>query len=104
MDQLKLYNDRYGHLAGDACLAAIGEVLRNAPLRESDMAARFGGEEFVVILPRATTEGAYLLADRIRQAVLEKLIPHVLHQPGIVTITIGVATMRPTEEFPGSRF
>jgi diguanylate cyclase (GGDEF)-like protein len=99
VDQFKLYNDHYGHLAGDACLAAIGEVLRNAPLRESDMAARYGGEEFVVILPRATTEGTYTLAERIREAVAEKMMPHVLHQPGIVTVSVGVATMRPTEEF-----
>jgi diguanylate cyclase (GGDEF)-like protein len=99
VDQFKLYNDHYGHLAGDGCLRTIGSVLKNAPLRETDLAARYGGEEFAVILPRATNEGAALLAERIRQSVADRHIPHLPYQPGIVTISMGVATMRPTDEW-----
>jgi two-component system chemotaxis family response regulator WspR len=98
-DQFKLYNDHYGHLAGDACLRMIGSILRNAPLRETDLAARYGGEEFAVILPRATSEGASLMAERIRQAVADQHIPHLPYHPGIVTISMGVATIRPTDEW-----
>jgi len=98
VDRFKLYNDHYGHLAGDACLAALGAIFQHAPLRETDLAVRYGGEEFAVILPRAASEGAVLLADRIRQAVADQLIPHLLHESGIVTISVGVATVRPGEE------
>jgi diguanylate cyclase (GGDEF)-like protein len=99
VDQFKLYNDHYGHLAGDACLRTIGSILKNAPLRETDLVARFGGEEFAVILPRANSVGALLLAERIRQAVADQHIPHLPYHPGIVTISMGVATIRPTDEW-----
>jgi diguanylate cyclase (GGDEF)-like protein len=98
VDQFKLYNDHYGHLAGDACLRTIGSIIKNAPLRETDLAARYGGEEFAVILPRAISEGASLLAERIRQAVADRHIPHLPYHPGIVTISMGVATIHPTGE------
>lgn len=99
VDQFKLYNDHYGHLAGDDCLRMIGAILKHAPLRETDLAARYGGEEFAVILPRAASEGASLLAERIRQAVADCHIAHLPYHPGIVTISMGVATMRPTDEW-----
>jgi diguanylate cyclase (GGDEF)-like protein len=99
VDQFKLYNDHYGHPAGDACLRTIGSILKNAPLRETDLVARYGGEEFAVILPRATSEGASLLAERIRQAVADQHIPHLPYHPGIVTISMGVATIRPSDEW-----
>ena len=102
VDQFKLYNDHYGHLAGDACLRTIGSILKNAPLRETDLAARYGGEEFAVILPRASSEGASILAERIRQAVADRHIPHLPYYPGIVTLSMGVATIRPTEEWDES--
>ena len=97
VDQFKLYNDHYGHLAGDACLRTIGSILKNAPLRETDLAARYGGEEFVLLLPRAASEGASILAERIRLAVADRHLPHLPYHPGIVTISMGVATMRPSE-------
>jgi diguanylate cyclase (GGDEF)-like protein len=99
VDQFKLYNDHYGHLAGDDCLRIVGSILKNAPLRETDLAARYGGEEFAVILPRAISEGATLLAERIRQSVADRHIAHLPYHPGIVTISMGVATMRPTDEW-----
>jgi diguanylate cyclase (GGDEF)-like protein len=95
VDLFKGFNDYYGHLAGDACLSLVAATLREAPLRETDMAARYGGEEFVVILPGAVEDGAQILADRIRDAVADRLIPHLLNPSGIVTVSIGAATMHP---------
>ncbi|WP_263359436.1 sensor domain-containing diguanylate cyclase [Acidicapsa ligni] len=95
VDQFKLYNDHYGHVAGDACLRTIGMILAKAPLRGADLAARYGGEEFAVILPRAGAEGAVIIADLIRMAVADANLAHFARQPGIVTISVGVATIRP---------
>jgi diguanylate cyclase (GGDEF)-like protein len=99
VDHFKLYNDQYGHLAGDVCLRAIGSILANAPLRATDLAARYGGEEFAIILPRAGLEGASLLAERIRQNVADLCLSHLANTPGIVTISMGVATILPTVEW-----
>jgi len=98
VDQFKLYNDSYGHVAGDTCLLAVGTVLRNAPLRTSDLAARYGGEEFAIILPRAGAEGALLVAERIRQSIVDQCLPHRAQLPGIVTVSAGVATVQPRPE------
>ena len=95
VDLFKTFNDHYGHLAGDQCLYAVASVLREFPLRETDMAARYGGEEFVVIMPGAVADGAALIANRIRDAVVDRLIPHISNPAGIVTVSIGVATMNP---------
>ncbi|HEX4321127.1 MAG TPA: diguanylate cyclase [Acidobacteriaceae bacterium] len=102
VDQFKLYNDYYGHLAGDACLRTIGEILGSAPLRETDLAARYGGEEFAILLPRAGSEGAAMLAQRICQTVADRHIPHLPYHPGIVTLSMGVATIRPIDEWSES--
>ncbi|MCS6910108.1 MAG: diguanylate cyclase [Anaerolineales bacterium] len=67
IDSFKQYNDAYGHLAGDARLKAIAELLRNN-VRDLDLAARYGGEEFALILPHTKREGAVALAERIRAA------------------------------------
>ncbi|MFC5863980.1 diguanylate cyclase [Acidicapsa dinghuensis] len=98
VDHFKLYNDRYGHLAGDDCLREVGTILAAAPLRNTDLAARFGGEEFAILLPRADSEGAVLIAERIRLAISDKHIPHISHPAGIVTVSAGVATIRPTAD------
>jgi diguanylate cyclase (GGDEF)-like protein len=68
LDHFKQVNDRFGHEKGDEVLAAVGQVLTDA-LRESDFAARAGGEEFVVLLPGTDVEGAQLVADKLRKAV-----------------------------------
>jgi diguanylate cyclase (GGDEF)-like protein len=69
VDCFKLYNDRYGHPAGDACLRAVGQAARALAQRPADVAARYGGEEFAVILYDPTFEHVQLTADRIREAV-----------------------------------
>ncbi len=95
IDHFKLYNDHYGHLAGDDCLRRIAAILANTSLRSSDMVARYGGEEFAIVLPRVTVQGAITLGERIRQIVADAQIPHMPYTPGIVTVSIGVAAMVP---------
>jgi diguanylate cyclase (GGDEF)-like protein len=95
IDHFKLYNDHYGHLAGDDCLRRIASILASASLRTSDLVARYGGEEFAVILPRVSAQGAVTLAERVRQLVADAQISHMPYTPGIVTVSIGVAAMIP---------
>jgi diguanylate cyclase (GGDEF)-like protein len=88
LDGFKDVNDAHGHAVGDAVLRAFAEVLRET-LRESDLAGRWGGEEFLLLLPGADEEGAAQLAERVRIAVAERGIPGV---PGLrVTASFGVA-------------
>jgi diguanylate cyclase (GGDEF)-like protein len=96
IDHFKLYNDHYGHLAGDDCLRRIANILADASLRSSDLVARYGGEEFAVILPRVSVQGAITLAERVRQLVADAQISHMPYTPGIVTVSIGVAALMPS--------
>ena len=100
VDRFKIYNDRYGHQAGDACLKKIGTALRGTATRTSDMAARFGGEEFALILPSTDESSAAEMAERIREAVAGLALPHEgnTEAGGIVTVSVGCATVRPTPD------
>ncbi len=92
IDFFKQYNDRYGHAAGDVCLRRVADVLRFALLRPADFVARFGGEEFVVLLPDTTAAGARDVAERIRLRVEALAIVHAGSKVGpVVTLSIGVA-------------
>lgn len=95
VDFFKRFNDIYGHPAGDDCLKQLGTALRRAHSRPGDLAARYGGEELVVLLPNTDTGGAAELAERFRRAVLEQAIPHAENPAGFVTVSIGVASCRP---------
>ena len=86
LDRFKLYNDTYGHPAGDQLLRRFAGVLTQM-CRQSDLVARYGGEEFVVILPSTNQEGAVLLAERIREAV-----EHEPWDQQQVTVSVGVST------------
>ena len=87
LDFFKTYNDTYGHLAGDDVLAGIGKCIQ-ASIRNVDTAFRYGGEEFAVILPETTTEGAYLVAERIREKIEQK----VFSGRSFITASLGVAS------------
>ncbi|MDR3577882.1 MAG: GGDEF domain-containing protein [Anaerolineaceae bacterium] len=92
LDHFKLYNDLYGHPAGDECLRGIAGVMLNSLRNSGDMVARFGGEEFVAILPGADLHGTELVAERIRRAVQTLAIPHAASPVmDCVTISAGVA-------------
>jgi diguanylate cyclase (GGDEF)-like protein len=92
VDDFKNYNDTYGHLAGDKVLAMVADALRK-PLRPNDMVARFGGEEFAVMLPETTLDNAVTIAERLRLSVSQsdpgKLDGKQLPK---VTISLGVAS------------
>lgn len=98
IDHFKEVNDARGHDAGDAVLVALSRVLLRG-VRQSDLVARFGGEEFAILLPCTPVEGAFLLAERLRCAVRDSGIQHdgtVLH----VTVSIGVSTLAPNADRP----
>ena len=89
VDNLKRYNDRNGHLRGSEVLRMIAQVLvREA--RSIDLVAKYGGDEFVIILPQTEREGARVLADRIKMSVETTAFPLV--PPGIITVSLGLAT------------
>jgi diguanylate cyclase (GGDEF)-like protein len=89
IDHFKSYNDNYGHLAGNVVLRQFAHVVRET-VRSSDMVARWGGEEFLALLPHSTIEGALEVAERIRNAVKNHPFPH-----RAITVSIGVAQFAP---------
>ncbi|MBU4612171.1 diguanylate cyclase [Achromobacter sp. GG226] len=91
VDCFKAYNDANGHLAGDDCLRRIAGVLQASLESPADSAARFGGEEFVVLLPQRSVEAAARLAESIRQAILALAIDHPASPHGCVSASIGLA-------------
>lgn len=93
VDFFKIYNDTYGHQQGDACLSQIGKILGEQAKRPTDLACRYGGEEFCMILPDTPAQGARLVAESIRQALFEQQIPHSGSKvAGYVSLSLGVAT------------
>ena len=93
VDFFKLYNDHYGHLAGDEVLQNVAETIADH-CRSGDTAYRYGGEEFLIILPEQSEEEAAAIAGRLRRAVEDLRIPHEAKDPpGILTISAGVATL-----------
>lgn len=97
IDEFKQFNDRHGHLNGDVCLKIIANVVTNTVARGSDLVFRWGGEEFAVLLPETTLEGARLVAEKIRKNI-EKA--PITCDDGIFTVTasIGVSTIIPKQE------
>lgn len=94
IDCFKEYNDYYGHDLGDIILKRIAEVISNTLPRSTDFAARFGGEEFVVLLPSTDAFGAYQVAERIRLAIKSLEIKHeTAVSEKVITISAGVAAL-----------
>lgn len=92
VDYFKLFNDFYGHLAGDVCLQKVAGVLRDSAKRPGDAVARYGGEEFIVLLPNTDLDDAVRLAQTILQATRALNITHEKSPlTGQVTISVGVA-------------
>jgi len=92
VDHFKLYNDRYGHPAGDACLRRIAEALAKVSLRPGDLVARYGGEEFALVLPGTPRAGATQMARRCLEAVRGIAIAHEASPTsGRISLSIGVA-------------
>ena len=112
LDDFKLFNDTYGHQAGDECLKKIALVMMKSCQRSSDLACRYGGDEFAIVLPETDTAGAYIVAERIREAVgrmdLSDLKLKEINgqgQPGSdcsdrcprISVCLGLAVMNPAE-------
>lgn len=95
VDCFKQYNDIYGHAAGDECLRAIGRVVNDSKRRPGDMAARYGGEELVVLLPGTDVAGALVVAEKIRQAIAALELVHTGNPNGVVTVSAGVESFEP---------
>jgi diguanylate cyclase (GGDEF)-like protein len=96
VDRFKHFNDGYGHLAGDECLRVVAEALvRAAGRRTGDLVARYGGEEFVVMLPDTDGPAAVDVAKRIQQEVWTLAFPHGDTTPGIITVSLGIASQIP---------
>ncbi len=92
IDKFKDYNDTYGHLQGDECLRRVAAVIKSTARRPGDLAARWGGEEFLCLLPDTDPKGAREIAERTRQAVLDLGLEHSATDIGIVTVSVGVVT------------
>jgi diguanylate cyclase (GGDEF)-like protein/PAS domain S-box-containing protein len=94
-DLFKSFNDTYGHLRGDSCLKQIAEAAQDVVTRPGDLVARFGGEEFAIILPNTDNEGAMQVAEDICEAMRNRKLPHSSSHFGFMTISIGCATLEP---------
>lgn len=95
VDQFKHFNDTYGHVRGDGCLKQIAEACMDVVSRPGDLVARFGGEEFAVILPNTENAGAVKVAQEICDGVRFRGLQHSGTGLGVVTISLGCATLIP---------
>ena len=97
VDHFKRYNDHYGHIEGDDCLKRVAQSLSSVATRPRDFFARFGGEEFVLLLPATDEVAAKAVAERCRQAVFKAQIPHADSPVGqLLTVSMGVGTVIPS--------
>lgn len=100
IDFFKPYNDAYGHLAGDEVLKKTASVL-STNLRAGDVAYRYGGDEFLIMVLEQSLESAAVVAERLRRGVEVLAIPHeARNPPGIVTVSVGLAALIPGEKKP----
>jgi len=96
VDFFKLYNDTYGHQAGDECLRKVASVLSDTITRSGDLVARYGGEEFIIALRNTDTLGGQKVGENLRQSVEDLRIPHSASEiADYVTISLGVVTIVP---------
>ncbi|APX91992.1 hypothetical protein BWR19_02960 [Halomonas sp. 1513] len=94
VDHFKSYNDSYGHLQGDACLKRVARTLKKAIARPTDVVARFGGEEFAILLPNTQPSGGLEVAQRVHDGLASRAA-HFADAACAVTVSIGVASMTP---------
>jgi len=90
LDHFKRFNDEYGHEVGDRILRQFAKTI-TAAMRETNLAARFGGEEFVILLPDTGAKACLVVAERIRQAVARMLVPPGTDKPLQLTVSLGIA-------------
>ncbi|MBU0688204.1 MAG: diguanylate cyclase [Gammaproteobacteria bacterium] len=98
IDYFKLFNDKYGHQAGDDCLKKVADQIARAAPRATDLAARYGGEEFTLVLGETDQDGAMWIAERVRQMVADLQVTHYATGSKFVTISCGVVSVLPDED------
>jgi diguanylate cyclase (GGDEF)-like protein len=101
VDHFKLYNDTYGHVAGDECLKTVASALLAVSRRPSDLVARYGGEEFAVVLPETDLAGARRVGEGLCDAIRALDITHSASATGHVTISVGLSSMMPGQSEAG---
>jgi len=94
IDEFKQFNDKYGHVNGDICLKVVANTIRETLKRGSDSVYRWGGEEFVMLLPSTPLDGAMIMAERIRENITATAI-HLGGEPIFVTVSIAVGAVAP---------
>ena len=97
IDYFKLFNDTYGHLEGDICLQKVAQIISDTVKRPKDAVIRFGGEEFLVVLPYIDHQGTKLVADQLVEAVADARIPHGKGIENRVSISAGFAVWKATD-------
>ena len=102
-DFFKLYNDTYGHPQGDACLRHIADCVKNAVSRATDLGARIGGEEFAILLPNTSLQGAWQLANRICEDMRARALPHAASPHAIMTLSAGCSSIFPEPGQPAAQ-
>jgi diguanylate cyclase (GGDEF)-like protein len=95
IDHFKVFNDTYGHQAGDECLRVVATSLKDYARRPGDLAARYGGEEFALVLTDSSAEQAGLIAEQMRDKIMSVVIKYKKNDPTHVTASFGVASMVP---------
>jgi diguanylate cyclase (GGDEF)-like protein len=98
IDKFKTYNDTYGHQQGDVALKTFADVVSRSLNRPSDFAARWGGEEFIILLPNVNTSGAAEVAERVRKNVEASVIHTEEGKETRITVSIGINTVSPTAD------
>ncbi len=104
LDYFHAYNETYGHVAGDQCLRQVAQAMSKCLRRSSDLIGRYGGEEFVVVLPGLSAADAQQVAETIRAQVQQLAIKHAgSRAASVVTVTAGFTSLRVTHDTPPSR-
>jgi len=95
VDHFKHYNDYFGHVRGDKCLQAVANIVKSFGRRNEDLAARFGGEEFTLVIPGMTSADMADYCDELRQAVERLAIPQPDKIGGVITVSAGIVSVAP---------
>ncbi len=95
VDQFRMYYDTYGRERGDSVLRQVAQAIAGTNLRPGDFVARYGAEEFAIVMPDSDEAGALALCDRVRLTIAESAVRHERSMHGVITVSIGVAATRP---------
>jgi len=95
IDHFKMFNDTYGHQAGDECLRVVASLIKDHARRPGDLAARYGGEEFALVLSNSSAEQARIIAEQVRKKIMETTIKYEKSVSTNITASLGVASMVP---------